>query len=470
MKKILYTICAAAAMLAGCSKDYTEQEMPAGTHEVKISALPEWGMADEPEAQSVGTKGTATCSRYVMELYSNDTYTDRIEQETSDNGEFTLTLDRTKTYYCLLWADKDNSGETYNTADLKAVVLQPGKQPAEAFCGKLTITGKRAAYSASLNRAVARVYLKETGYLPQGTVTLKYSQQPTFSVAAGTTSGTPIEFTTTVTMTADIQGTKENPVTLNAGQPAWLLAPLEAADVVFTFQYKDTTEETAENAFEVTAPVQANYNTNIKGRFTNTPETKVGSFYYSDRTFSKIYDASKTCIGVVFWIDPKDETKGKIVSLDQPEANWNGWGNDKGRLAWSYNKSGSQNLYEQTRATDKEDGEANMATVKGFKNNDLTNYPAFAWCDAKNTPATAGISWYLPAFYEVKEQLLTQTEIVNVALRKLNAEPLPLDGWYWSSSEDSGDSRWALSAARGGSGQSSKNYNHYDVRAISTFQ
>lgn len=42
----------------------------------------------------------------------------------------------------------------------------------------------------------------------------------------------------------------------------------------------------------------------------------VGEFYYSDKTHSAQRDPVKECIGIVFWQNPDDATKGKIVSLD----------------------------------------------------------------------------------------------------------------------------------------------------------
>ena len=209
-------------------------------------------------------------------------------QQSTTDGNFTITLDRTKTYYALLWAD-NNASAIYDITSLKAVKLKTGQLPAEAFYGRLTIAGNQANYDVSLKRAVAKVNLNETGNLPKGSVTVKYNQQPAFNVVDGTTSGIAANLTATVTTTADFTGTKTVPVTLNTDQPIYVLASNTAGNVDFTLQYKDATEISAETEFTVTAPVQANYNTNIKGHFTTVvPIAKVGDFYYKNGTWHSV--------------------------------------------------------------------------------------------------------------------------------------------------------------------------------------
>lgn len=48
----------------------------------------------------------------------------------------------------------------------------------------------------------------------------------------------------------------------------------------------------------------------------------IGDYYYSDNTCSSSLDKAKTCVGIVFWVDPTDASKGKIVSLDGTKQNW----------------------------------------------------------------------------------------------------------------------------------------------------
>lgn len=64
----------------------------------------------------------------------------------------------------------------------------------------------------------------------------------------------------------------------------------------------------------------------------------VGEFYYSDKTHSAQRDPAKECIGIVFWQNPDDATKGKIVSLDEKSG-------DVDELAmWAASKKGSWKL------------------------------------------------------------------------------------------------------------------------------
>lgn len=141
-------------------------------------------------------------------------------------------------------------------------------------------------------------------------------------------------------------------------------------------------------------------------------EAKIGHFFYSDQTLSTNYNAGKTCIGIVFWVDPSDAAKGKIVSLDEGNETWGPKGTD-------------------TSADDESDGARNMATIKTL---DITYhaYPAFAWCDQKNANGQSG--WYLPAKTELS-QLCTAKNIVIASLSKVPSAVRLSSAPYWSSTE-----------------------------------
>ncbi len=421
MKKILYIMCAVVTMLAGCTKEENGGEMIACEREVTISAVPDMSMADEPDMKSVQTRSTVTCNRYVIELYADADYNTMVgTQQSTTDGNFALTLDRTKTYYALLWAD-NNASAIYDVTSLKAVTLKAGQSPKEAFYGKLTIAGNQAKYDVSLKRAVAKLNLNETGYLPQGSVTVKYNQKPAFSVVAGTTSGTATSLTATVTTTTYITGTKEAPVTLNTDQSIYVLASTTSANVDFTLQYKDATEASAETEFSVTAPVQANYNTNIKGHFTTVvPIAKVGDFYYKNGTWSSTNKATadNPVIGIVFVVNA-DGKSGKIVSLDSGIY-----------IAWSSETV----LIPGAESTT--DGASNTAAITSYTGYSATKYPAIAWCVAKNTPAIAGINWYLPARDELVALYGTDGTVKNTvgqALIKVGGTILGI--FLWTSTQ-----------------------------------
>jgi hypothetical protein len=413
-------MCAVATILAGCTKEENGGEQIADERDVTISALPDVSMADEPDMKSVQTRGTVTCNRYVIELYSDAAYSTMVgTQQSTTDGNFALTLDRTKTYYALLWAD-NNASAIYDVTSLKVVTLKAGQLPAEAFYGKLTIAaGNQANYNVSLQRAVAKLNLNETGYLPKGSVTVKYNQKPAFSVVDGTTSGTNASLTATVTATADITGTKVAPVTLNTNQPVYVLASVNAANVDFTFQYKYATESSAEMEFTVTAPVQANYNTNIKGQFL-VPDlsARVGYLYYKDGTWSRSNKATtdNPVIGVICAVNA-DGYSGKIVSLDEGS-----------NLAWCP----SRITISGTESTT--DGAANTAAFTSYSGYS-TIFPCVAWCVAKNNPAIKGISWYVPAIDELVAMYYVKSEIFKALGNVSGATSINEYANYYSSTQ-----------------------------------
>lgn len=84
-------------------------------------------------------------------------------------------------------------------------------------------------------------------------------------------------------------------------------------------------------------------------------------------------------------------------------------------------------------ATDENDGMANINKIKQIPNWQ-TLYPAFAWCEAKNTDGVTG--WYLPAKNELKI-VFDNSTLINNGLRSFGGATLKLsiyDG-YWTSTQ-----------------------------------
>lgn len=175
------------------------------------------------------------------------------------------------------------------------------------------------------------------------------------------------------------------------------------------------------------------------------------------------YPDATNPIGVVFWLDEKDPTydsankkglKGKIVSLDEPVANWNGGTNEAGKLKWSTEQV-------TTGATSTSDGAANTLKITQTANYSSTVYPAVAWCVAKNTGGVTG--WYLPA----KDELLTLYYVittVNSSLQTVGATKLSLSQ-YWSSMED--DSVYSVAVHfSGGTTYITKKNSAYSLRCV----
>ncbi len=415
MKRHLYIIVAIlAGAFVSCQKnDLTNEAVTECAQRVTLNLV-----ADD----ALGTRA-AGVSNYLIEVYSDATYTtpanifgagnDATNRSVSTNGSFSMILDRTKDYYCLFWADKDATA--YTTTQLKSVTLKSGKTPAEAWFGTATISGKNATQTVTLKRAVAKLNLLEIGALLSGTTLTTTFDQPTVfnvsngEIVRGDADANIVSRTETITLTDAVNGTKENPVTLNSTD-YFVLTPVATQYVAaVTFQCGE------EEQFEVSnVPFQANYKTNIKGHYTSLAsetftvtcddawettdkDVDIDEVLYSIGDYYPDPANSATAVGVVFWLDATDAkyvaksgttpargSKGKIVSLDQ--------GAD---VAWELNNT-------VTNANSDIDGAANMTKIKAIPNW-ATNAPAFAWCDAKNTPAVASVSWYLPAKKELRQ-------------------------------------------------------------------
>lgn len=265
MKRYLYIVCAMLmGVFASCSKNEIggNDADSTGTVVLKVTA-------DE----GIQTRGI-TEKRYVIEVYTDDTYataanvfTDGTNKAINATGEFQMVLDRTKEYYCLLWAD-DSGSEIYKVNDLKAVTLQEGEKPVEAWHGKYKIeAGKNATLSTQLKRAVSKLSLLETGIiLPSSSLKVEFNQSNVFNVATTAASGTVARIET-INLAMGTTGTKDAPVKLN-NTDIFVLSSVAGSvtDLTFTMSMNGTPEP----SFNVTnVPFQTNYNTNVKGHYTS---------------------------------------------------------------------------------------------------------------------------------------------------------------------------------------------------------
>jgi len=227
------------------------------------------------EEEGVRIRSTdATVGRYVIEVYTDNTYstaagvfTDGKNKAISTTGEFALLLDRTKDYYCLIWADKAGS-TCYTVSDLKAVTLVTGQKPVEAWHGTLKISkGTAATLSTELKRAVSKLSLLETGVvLKNSFLSVAFKRPTTFNVASAVTSNMVV-LTDIIDLSAGVAGTTTVPQKLNTND-IFVLADVNSAnvaDLTFSMVYDNITEP----SFDVTnVPFQANYSTTIKGHYT----------------------------------------------------------------------------------------------------------------------------------------------------------------------------------------------------------
>ncbi len=265
MKGFLYIVCAMlVGVFASCSKSEIEgnDAGSSGSVVLKVTAH-----------EDIQTRMRVRL-RYVIEVYTDDSYTtaanvftDGTNKAINTTGEFQMILDRSKEYYCLLWADKELA-EIYTVTDLKAVTLLSGQKPAEAWHGKYKINaGVTAAFSTELKRAVSRLTLLETGTVPlNSSLVVAFNQPNVFNVATAAASGT-VARVETLGIGSGVIGTKEAPVQLNNSNIYVLSSEAGGVtDLTFTMSVNGI----AEPSFSVTnVPLQTNYNTNIKGHYTS---------------------------------------------------------------------------------------------------------------------------------------------------------------------------------------------------------
>ena len=143
--------------------------------------------------------------------------------------------------------------------------------------------------------------------------------------------------------------------------------------------------------------------------------------------------------GVVYKISD-DGRHGMIVSMDEP---------------YGFRKWSLENV--ETGATYPDSGLSNMNII--VSNYDLEQYPAFKWCQEKNTNGVTG--WYLPAYYEFRD-VNRVVSIVNDTLSYYGGAEI-LDVNYWTSTED-GKNR-----ATGFPSIGCSKSEYYRVRAVHSF-
>ena len=259
MKKYIYLTCALLlGAFASCSQSETGDET-SPTHQVTLQVTADGGIQTRGEV--------IVADRFAIEVYTDATYTTpanvftgETNKASNTTGLFSMVLDRTQEYYCLLWADKAGTS-VYNLTSLKAVTLT-GKA-AEAWHGtKVIEAGTTANPSIELKRAVSKISLMQTGKIKAGTLTLNFNQPTVFNVTNATTSVETARPAETITIASDVDGTS-TPVKLNTAD-IFVLSPVDIANLTdLTFKYGTEDEFTVSQA-----PLKANFNTNIKGNYT----------------------------------------------------------------------------------------------------------------------------------------------------------------------------------------------------------
>lgn len=241
-----------AAMLASCSQN-EELFTDKGNNTVQQVTFT---LATDEKPQ---TRATTDGLRYVVAVYDEAGTTEVKQETTFENNSFTILLPP-GTYKCLFWADYGSTN--YDATDLTSVKELKSTEAdanAEAFYANQSVKVSNGnQVNVTLNRAVAKVILRETDVLEPGSMTVTYSRPLSFNVADGTTTGTESD-TKTLSIANEIQGTTDSPVEIGS---FYVLASADEANLDnFITKYNEE-EKTISNV-----PVQANYQTYITGKY-----------------------------------------------------------------------------------------------------------------------------------------------------------------------------------------------------------
>lgn len=241
-----------AAMLASCSQN-EELFSDKGNNTVQQVTFT---LATDEKPQ---TRATTDGLRYVVAVYDEAGTTEVKQETTFESNSFTILLPP-GTYKCLFWADYGSTN--YDATDLTSVKELKSTEAdanAEAFYANQSIKVSNGnQVNVTLNRAVAKVILRETDVLESGSMTVTYSRPLSFNVADGTTIGTESD-TKTLSIANEIQGTTDSPVEIGS---FYVLASADEANLDnFITKYNEE-EKTISNV-----PVQANYQTYITGKY-----------------------------------------------------------------------------------------------------------------------------------------------------------------------------------------------------------
>ena len=253
MIKKVFLMLGIAAMLASCSQN-EELFTDKGNNTVQQMTFT---LATDEKPQ---TRATTNGLRYVVAVY-DETGTTEVKQETTfENNSFTIMLPP-GTYKCLFWADYGSTN--YDATDLKSVKdlkSTMANANAEAFYASQSVTVSNGnQVNVTLNRAVAKVILRETDVLEPGSMTVTYSRPTSFNVADGKTTETESD-TKTLSIENEIHGTTDSPVEIGS---FYVLASADEANLDnFITKYNEEEKRTISNV-----PVQANYQTYITGKY-----------------------------------------------------------------------------------------------------------------------------------------------------------------------------------------------------------
>lgn len=383
MKKNLFYLLAVTlfmGLFASCSQEETPGLSEGKSKLVSISAqLP----VEFAKARAVLPTKDGHQLRCILEVWSQEAAPNLIYRSeklgadaTSDKISFEFSLDAGN-YDCLMWADfiatdaaltdERYADKYYNTSDLKKVTIKNASllynsDACDAFFASQELekndTQEMQTFDATLRRPFAKLIVSEKNKTNFGLckkVSVSHKVAESFNVAEGEASTTTVTSILTDAAPigagdadlrlfscyafADTDGAlKEIALTFKDGEGTELRSTAIPAGVAFqrNHQTKASGHLVAEltNNTTVDVGVSEGWDSEITEDDVNpvdpTPgveDPKVGSFYYSDGTWSEVLNESKTCVGVVFAIgagngdavanygDKLTEIKGYVMAV-----------------------------------------------------------------------------------------------------------------------------------------------------------
>lgn len=322
--QILVALLGMATMLAGCS-----QEENVVTPSDSKTASFTLAVNDGVDTRAV-TEPAVKPTRYIMEVYEGTTSAGAAQATQVEQTEntFDVILKDGQDYTILFWADygtAKGSDNAFDASKLREVKIATGKTATQAaFAGVVQFkvgTDDASKYTAvTLTHAVAQVNFKQTGTLTATPTKLavKYPESYSLNVEGNAVT--------------KINGKITHELTCNA-----VTTGVIATDYIITSNDDKTImniEATlnSETKKEISnAPFRRNYTTTISGAYSDkysatltvsceadwtgnndkeiASDLKVGDWYPAGAT-------KETAVGVVFWINPNDAAKGKIVEME----------------------------------------------------------------------------------------------------------------------------------------------------------
>ena len=168
-----------------------------------------------------------------------------------------------------------------------------------------------------------------------------------------------------------------------------------------------------------------------------TPESGgclVGMIYYSDGSCSQYRETDKTAIGVVV------EDNAYVMSVPKSGISWASSSSTDVTSIPNYTSSAS------SAAKNSYLGKLNTTAIVAAYSSDTTSNNAAKYCNSYSTAGTSAGQWYLPAAGELYDGLYLNNKKVTRAFAQLG---VAVSGYFWSSSELSGNYAWYVTASDG---------------------